>query len=180
MSPTLAMWIVTWVAIVVLFLAVGAVLREVRLLRVLITRDSGFSATAPDLRLDPGVVEGRDNIVLASDSGCPLCAAVASRLAARAVEDGARPVLLTYEEPASWPDEIRSVFNVVSDQSAWQAIAHLSPPVLMAVAGDGTVRQLGLPVDESTAEQMLDKWIPMTNWKGALHGSHVGADSAGR
>src|SRR4051812_38187025 len=113
MSPTLAMWIVTWAAIAVLFLAVGAVLREVRLLRALITRDAGFAATAPDLRLDPGVVQGRDNIVLASDSGCPLCAAVASRLAARAVAEGARPVLLTYEEPTTWPEEIRSVFTVV-------------------------------------------------------------------
>jgi len=180
MSPTLAMWIVTWVAIVVLFLAVGAVLREVRLLRILITRDAGFSSATPDLRLDPGVVEGRDNIVLASDSGCPLCAAVASRLAARAVEDGARPVLLTYEDPTTWPDEIREVFTVVSDQSAWQKIAHLSPPVLMAVAADGAVRQLGLPVDEGSAEQMLDKWTPTINWKGAPRGSHVGADTAGR
>jgi hypothetical protein len=180
MSPTVALWIVTWVAIVVLFLAVGAVLREVRLLRVLVTRDTGFSATAPDLRLDPEVVGGRDRIVLASDSGCPLCGAVASRLAARAVADGARPVLLTYEDPATWPEPIRTVFTVVSHRTAWQKIAHLAPPVLMAVAADGTVRQLGLPVDEGSAEQMLDKWMTTTNWKEPSREPDIGADTAGR
>ena len=177
MSPNVALWIVTWVAIVVLFLAVGAVLREVRLLRVLVTRDTGFAAAAPDIRLFPELVGGQDRIVLASDSGCPLCGAVASRLAARAVADGARPVLLTYEDPDTWPEPIRSAFTVVSDQTAWQKIAHLSPPVLMAVTADGTVRQLGLPVDEGSAEQMLDKFMTTTNWKEPRREPHVGADT---
>src|SRR5947207_16019677 len=100
MSPVVAFAVITWAAIVVLFLALGAVLREVRLLRGLVARNpAGFSSTKPDISLDGEFASGGPaRIVVAADSGCPLCLAVVDRLADRA--PGA--VLLTHEPSAVW------------------------------------------------------------------------------
>src|SRR5688500_734559 len=50
MSPTVAMHIVTWAAIIILFFGLAAVLREVRLLRGALLRSSdGYTSTAPDI-----------------------------------------------------------------------------------------------------------------------------------
>jgi hypothetical protein len=156
MSASAALTILSWGAILVLFLAVGALLREVRLLRALVVRDVSYSSSGPDLLLGDTVTAGQDRIVLASDTGCPLCGAVTARLAQVGAEHGIRPVLLTYERADQWPPQVRQAYDVVSDRAEWQKIAHLNPPVLMAVRADGRVVDLALPVDVGSAERQFD------------------------
>ncbi|PPK67193.1 hypothetical protein V5P93_003531 [Actinokineospora auranticolor] len=144
MSPITAFHVITWAAIVLLFLGLGAVLREVRLLRAAVARDpAGYTATRPDLVLGPRFA-GR--VVLAADSGCPLCVAVA-----RELRDG---VLLTHESPEAWD----TALQVVRDREAWRGVAHLSPPVLMLVDGTGRVSRMALPVRETQVAEILAEW----------------------
>ncbi|MFB9908568.1 hypothetical protein [Allokutzneria oryzae] len=154
MSAELAFDLITWAAIVVLFLGLAATLREVRLLRAIVLRNpDGFAAAQPDLTLGGAFADGTSRpVVAAVDSGCPLCLNVVSELAERA--PGA--TLLTHESPAVW-SEVADGLRVISDREAWRAISHLSPPVLMNVDGAGVVRRMTLPVriDE------LDSWIEL-------------------
>ncbi|WP_018680410.1 hypothetical protein [Actinokineospora enzanensis] len=156
MSPSTAFLVITWAAIILLFLGLAAVLREVRMLRAQLARDSGgFSAAAPDLLLGARFA-GR--VVLAGDSGCPLCVAVARR--------AKEAVVLTHESPEVW----ESGLDVVSDREAWRVVSHLSPPVLMLVGADGRVTRLLLPVREEQVDEALAEW-------GVRGGSRVGSDS---
>lgn len=80
MSAHWALLVLTWAAMVVLFLGLGAVLREVRLLRARV--DSGAaSGERVDITLPPAVTGGRAGLVLAVDSGCPLCIALLGAVA---------------------------------------------------------------------------------------------------
>ncbi|MFD7660045.1 hypothetical protein ACFV4N_39220 [Actinosynnema sp. NPDC059797] len=144
MNPGTAFLVVTWVAIVVLFLGLAAVLREVRLLRAAVARDpAGFSAAQPDVVLGERFA---NRVVLAADSGCPLCVAVARRLT--------DAVLLTHEPPGAWDTRL----DVVSDREAWRSVSHLAPPVLMRVDATGRVARLALPVREEQVDEVLDEW----------------------
>ncbi|GAA3464905.1 hypothetical protein GCM10018963_69180 [Saccharothrix longispora] len=143
-NPGTAFAVLTWVAILVLFLGLAAVLREVRLLRATVARDpGGFSAAQPDLVLGPRFA-GR--VVLAADSGCPLCVAVARRLT--------DAVLLTHESPDVWDTRL----DVVRDREAWRVVSHLAPPVLMLVDAAGRVARVVLPVREEQVDDVLDEW----------------------
>lgn len=160
MSPVIAFDIVTWAAIVVLFFGLAAVLREVRLLRGLVARNpDGFATAQPDLSLGERFADGNTShrgarrIVVAVDSGCPLCLAVIDRLAERAPE----ATLLTHEPAAVW-DGVASELTVVSDRESWRAVSHLSPPVLMLVDGSGLVRRMVLPVRVEEVDHVLGEW----------------------
>lgn len=180
MSPAVAFFIVTWAAIIVLFFGLAAVLREVRLLRGLVVRNSdGFATELPELSLgaqfarsdvgnrNPGngnVSDGNagnggvphssaERIVVAVDSGCPLCLAVVERLAARSAE----ATLLTHEPPAVW-DDIAGQLPIISDRESWRAVAHLSPPVLMLIDDSGSVRKMMLPVRVAEVDNVLADW----------------------
>jgi hypothetical protein len=154
MSPTLAFDIVTWAAIVGLFLGLAATLREVRLLRGLVTRNpDGFVTAPPELSLGERFAGGGGpRIVLAADSGCPLCVRAAERLAS--ARDA---VLLTHEAGAVW-EGVAGRLRVVSDREAWRAISHLSTPVLMLVDGSGVVRKMVLPVREEEVDRVVGEW----------------------
>lgn len=156
MSPQLALHIVTWVAIVVLFLGLGAVLREVRFLR---DRVGAAAATGglTSLRLPPSLTGGHRRIVVAVDSGCPLCLGVVDRLATLAEGAPTRPVLLTYEPTEQWA-AVAGRLDVVRDDQAWSTVAHLSTPILMLVDGAGVVERLVLPTHERDVNQSLESW----------------------
>ncbi|TMC04211.1 MAG: hypothetical protein E6J41_25445 [Chloroflexi bacterium] len=155
MSPTLAYDVVTWAAIVLLFLGLAATLREVRLLRGLVTRSpDGFVTAPPRLALGERFAGGGGSrIVLAADTGCPLCVSAAERLARLAPES----LLLTHEPIAAWGD-VGGRLRVVSDQETWRTISHLSTPVLMLVDGGGQVRKLVLPVREDQVDRVVGEW----------------------
>jgi len=155
MSPTAAFLIVTWAAIVLLFFGLAAVLREVRLLRGTVLRgQDGYTSAAPDIELGAEFGgDGGHRVVLAADSGCPLCLAVIDRLRYR----GVKATLLTHEQPAVWRD-IADHLTVVSDQEVWRSVSHLAPPVLMLVDRAGSVRKLVLPVREDEVDTVLDDW----------------------
>jgi len=154
MSPIIANQILIWVAIVVLFCGLAAVLREVRLLRGIVQRDGqGFTTARPEITLGPGFADGRARIVLAVDTGCPLCVAAAERLGRLA--PGA--TVLTHEDVAAW-DGLAKGLEVVSDRESWRAVSHLSSPVLMRVDGTGRVDALVLPTRVSEVDRMLTEW----------------------
>ena len=156
MSPIIAYNIVLWLAIAVLFCALAAVVREVRLLRgMVLPADKGFTATAtrPDITLGPQFADDRTKIVLAVDSGCPLCVAATERLSERA--PGA--AVLTHEDTATW-DGLARGLAVVCDRESWRAVSHLAPPVLMRVDGTGRVDKLVLPTRVSEVDEMVTEW----------------------
>ena len=155
MSPTLAYDVVTWAVIVLLFLGLAATLREVRLLRGLVTRNpDGFVTAQPELALGERFASGNGSrIVLAADSGCPLCVTAADRLAARVPQS----LLLTHEPAAAWTG-VADRLRVVSDPESWRTISHLSTPVLMLVDGSGRVRKMVLPVREDEVDRAVGEW----------------------
>ncbi|HEX8346365.1 MAG TPA: hypothetical protein VF657_16725 [Actinoplanes sp.] len=168
MSPIVALHIITWAAIILLFFGLAAVLREVRLLRGLVTRDAeGYSSSAPDLVLGEKFAGAEfPRIVLAADSGCPFCRVVVERIISRRI-----PVtLLTHEETAVWSGAGDNL-TIVSDQESWRLVSHLAPPVLMLVDTTGSVRKLILPVREEEVDTILDDWSGM-----AGKGNHRVAD----
>jgi hypothetical protein len=154
MSPIIAYHVLVWLAIVVLFCALAAVMREVRLLRGIVMRDGkGFTADRPEIILGRGFADGRTRIVLAVDSGCPLCVAATERLGRRA--PGA--TVLTHEDAAAWAG-LAAGLEVVSDRESWRAISHLASPVLMKVDGAGRVGDLVLPTRVSEVDEMVTEW----------------------
>ena len=154
MTPSTALTVLTWAAIVLLFFGLAAVLREVRLLRGQVTRTTdGFVAVPPDLVLGPRFAEGGARIVAAVDSGCPLCLTVVERLAGL----GAEATLLTHEPLVTWADLAHGL-PVISDGEAWRSVSHLSPPVLMLLDGTGRVRRMLLPVRAAEVDTTLAEW----------------------
>jgi len=155
MTPSTALTLLTWAAIILLFFGLAAVLREVRLLRGMVTRATdGFVAAPPDLALGPQFA-GR--IVAAVDSGCPLCLTVVERLAGL----GAEATLLTHEPLTTWA-ELAHGLPVISDGEAWRSVSHLSPPVLMLLDGTGRVRRMLLPVRAAEVDTALAGWAGPT------------------
>lgn len=104
MSAVAARTIVQWAALVLLYLALAAVLREVRLLRGQVSRLQAALATGltrteptgvsggsgPGLRLE-AVAPGITAIVLVATSTCPLCRLVLERLDTLVPETGPGP-----------------------------------------------------------------------------------------
>lgn len=155
MSPSTAFVVLTWAAIILLALGLAAVLREVRLLRATVLGDAdGFQAAPPDIELGPRFAHGTGwRVVLAGDSGCPLCRQVADRLAT--VVPGS--TLLTHESADTW-QAVADRLDVVSDEESWRQISHLSPPVLMLVDGTARVRRLSLPTRVEDVGILLSGW----------------------
>lgn len=180
MSALTALSIVQWVALVVLYLALAAVLGEVRMLRAQVSRlQAGLSAglggdDAPGFASNPAgrlgvrletVAPGRPAIVLAATSSCPLCRLLLEHLDTRRADpeqsDLEQPeretVLLTHEDAQAWGAQPRRL-RVVRDDAAWSQIAHLEPPLLLRLDPDGTVADLVLPVSESDVDSALRAW----------------------
>jgi hypothetical protein len=154
-STTVSLWVLTWVAIAVLWFGLAAVLREVRLLRALAAGDAaGFASGRPDVALGPRFATGgAPRLVVAADTGCGLCVAVVDRLARRVAD----ATVLTHEPAAAWAGRADGL-TVVSDPEAWRAVSHLSPPVLMRVDGAGRVDRMLLPVRVGQVDAVLAEW----------------------
>ncbi|MCK2238375.1 MULTISPECIES: hypothetical protein [unclassified Crossiella] len=152
MDPVLALLILAWAAITLLYLGLAAVLREVRLLRRGLTAGQATGLGGTDLRLPESVTAklAGPRTVLVADSGCPLCQFTATELARHAD----RPVLLTYEDRAAWPELPGSV-ELITDRDAWQGLAHLNPPMLLSVAADGRIDSLVLPTSAADVLRAL-------------------------
>ncbi|MDO5628427.1 MAG: hypothetical protein Q4G43_08915 [Mobilicoccus sp.] len=163
MDPALAVQVLQWVAIIVLYCGLAACLRETRLLRAQVSRlQVGLAATGealPDRHesLPARVVAGREGVVVVADTTCPSCASVLERLDdLRAALD--LPVtVLTWEDPEAW-GPLTDRFRIVRDEDAWSALAHLTPPILLRVAADGRILALHLPVTTSDVDATLTSW----------------------
>ncbi len=162
MSPWLAVTIVTWVAMLVLYLGLAATLRQVRLLSAELTslRAGGDTRAARvDLRLPalaaPDGTAAR--LVVAADTGCPACHVTVEKLAALAPGLAVPPLLLTYESPQVW-HELAGPLEVRQDTESWRALRHLAPPVLMSVDASGRVLDLALPTSPEDVPRTLSAW----------------------
>jgi len=154
-----ALFVVTWAAIVLLYLGLAAVLRELRLLRQRVAEEtaSGTQFKESAIRLPAELTAGRPRVVVAAESGCPLCRVVLHELGVAATAWAVRPILLTYEPATQWSD-VSAGFDLVRDDRAWSAIAHLSPPALMLVDANGLVKRIKLPANEQDVRTTLDAW----------------------
>lgn len=157
MDKTLALFIITWAVMVLLYLGLARVLFEVNGLRRRVDRlaAQSFTSTASHpIVLSDDVFAGVD-VILVAESSCPRCWAVLEYL----VEHGSahQLALLTYEEPTAWSpwsDRIR----IIRSASDWASMAHLSPPVLLRLDRGGAVADIALPVGESDLKKTLDLW----------------------
>lgn len=169
MSATLSLVILSWIAIVILHLALAAVLREVRMLRRRLDERTATAAPPAELELPASFVEciaapGGERTVLVADASCPLCRHAAAALAEMATP-ASRPVLLTYEPLEKW-SSLPVTVELVQDRDAWSALAHLSPPVVLTFGADGTVGSLHLPSSEREVAAALAVTAPRLSSKG--------------
>ncbi len=160
MSPTAAFAVITWVALVILYFGLAAVLREVRQLRSELTTlkvgapaITAVDVTWPALAADPG----QTAVVLVGDSACPPCLEAAAELGRLAPRLPARPKLLTYESPATWQSTADRL-AIVQDRDAWANLAHLTPPLLLLVDAHGHIRELALLADGRGVRRTLGSW----------------------
>jgi hypothetical protein len=152
-----ALLVLTWAAIIILFLGLGAVLREVRLLRAQVDA-AAASGERIDIELPRSVAGDQGGLVLAVDSGCPLCIAVVQQVGSAMPGPGrGTAVLLTFEPEEQW-NGLNGGLPVVRDDRAWSAIAHLSTPILLQVDGQGQVQRLHLPANERDVTPVLQSW----------------------
>jgi hypothetical protein len=157
-QPTTALWIITWAAILLLFLAIGAVFREVRMVREQLAQN-GYQSELPDIQLDPGLTGGTAGVVIAATPACPLCMQV-TYAASELVDAGiGRPTLLTYESLSEWPTTIVERLRTERSVDEWRKVAHLTPPALLKVAADGVVVDIVLPINQVHAEATLREWL---------------------
>lgn len=159
MDPLLALLIISWIAIVVLYLGLAAVLREVRMLRRQVSElGLGLDDTPTDdvVRMPPHVAPGR-SLVLASDSTCPLCRLLLATLARVQGRIAVPVTVLGYQDPQEWQD-FPAGMRYVRDDEAWRQIAHLSPPVLMLITEDGTAQEVTMPSSEAEMTGLLHLW----------------------
>jgi hypothetical protein len=158
MDRTLALFIITWSVMLLLYLGLARVLYDLHGLRRRVERLSAQSAPAASslpLELPTGTFGGVD-VLLAVESSCPRCWMVAEWIIENASTRQA--ALLTYEDPTVWSpfsDRIR----IIQSESAWASITHLSPPVLLRLDPAGSaVTDIFLPVGESDLRTTLDLW----------------------
>jgi hypothetical protein len=162
MSPWLALAVVTWAALLVLYLGFAATMRQVRLLRAELTslRAGGHArAVGVDLRL-PALADARaprTRLVVAADTGCPACHLTVGALRDLAPRLRTTPILLTYESPDVWRSAAEGL-DVRRDPDSWRLLAHLSPPVLMTVDAMGQVADVVLPTHRDDVTRALDAW----------------------
>jgi hypothetical protein len=161
MSPWTAVAILTWVALLLLYLGLAATLRKVNALTAeLAALRAGGDARAAGVQLRlPGLAEagapGR-RLVLAADSVCPACHVAVAALDELAPRLGSAPLLLTYEAPEVWQSATH--LQVRHDPESWRLLASLSPPVLMAVDAGGQVTELSLPTIPEDIVRTLAGW----------------------
>jgi hypothetical protein len=160
MSPSTAVTVITWGAMVVLYLGLAATLHRVRTLSAELAalRTGGHvKATGVDLRLP--ALAGR--LVVAADTGCPACRMAVETLAALAPELSRVPTLLTYEPPEAWlagMPEAAGRLEIRQDPESWRVLAHLMPPLLLSVDADGRVTELALPSAPDDLPRILAAW----------------------
>jgi hypothetical protein len=156
----MALFIVTWGVMLLLYLGLARVLFEIHGLRRRVDRlmarsRSSESTDAYPIDLPSEASAGID-ILLVAESSCPRCWAVLECL----IERGSahRLGLLTYEEPSVWSpfsDRIR----IIQSETGWASVAHLSPPALLRLdRARGEVSDIALPVGESDLKAKLDLW----------------------
>lgn len=158
MDRTIALFIVTWGVMLLLYLGLARVLFETHGLRHRVDRltaKSSASTASYPIDLSNDVFAGID-ILLVAESSCPRCWTVLECL----IKHGSahQVALLTYEEPTVWTPYTNRI-RIIRSAADWGAMAHVSPPVLLRLSRDGrSVLDLALPVDESDLKATLDLW----------------------
>jgi hypothetical protein len=142
-------------AVVLLWLGLVRLAYEVRQLRRLVLdKEPGVPEEA--LRLPAEEVRFLGRPVLAVSSSCDSCWVALAE--ARAHAD-ATPglVVLTYQDPEVFASAAGDL-PVVRSRTAWRAVAHLSPPVLLRVEPDGRVAEVSLPAGAGDVTEALSRW----------------------
>ncbi len=158
MDRTIALFIVTWGVMLLLYLGLARVLFELRGLRSRVDHlTARSSASSPSYPIDlPSHAFAGVDILLVAESSCARCWAVLECLIKR---DSAHELgLLTYEDPAVW-SPFSDRIQIIQSETSWASMNHLSLPVLLRLdRARGTVSDIALPVGESDLKATLDRW----------------------
>lgn len=150
MDLTIAFGVVVSVAVVLVWLAFVRLSFEVRSLRGQL--DELRRRSEDHIQL-PADWSGAGT-VLAVDSTCAACWAAVEEAS---TVDGPKPVLLVHEPVDSF-SAVAEKFTIREDPAAWGAISHLSTPILLRVAADGSVGDLTLPTRTGDVRDALHRW----------------------
>ncbi|HZM76294.1 MAG TPA: hypothetical protein VFC19_11235 [Candidatus Limnocylindrales bacterium] len=162
MSPWIAAAVITWIAIIVLYLGLAATLHRVRMLSAelaALRAGGNVRASGVDLRLPAlAAPEGSaPRLVVAADTGCPACHMAVDALAAVAPRLSRPPTLLTYEPPELWREAVGRL-DIRQDPESWRVLGHLMPPLLLSVDAQGRVIDLALPSTPDDIPRTLATW----------------------
>ncbi|TMR95454.1 hypothetical protein [Nonomuraea basaltis] len=157
MSLTTALWIVTWAALILLYLALLRVFHELRTLRAELASSRLNTAGQQPIDL-PGWQEPEARVVLAVDSTCPACWATVEETTP--LSGATKIILLTHEPAATWA-AVQDKFDVREDTAAWTALAHLSAPIVLLVGPSGRVEEVVLPAKQGDAQEAILRWTAM-------------------
>ena len=163
MSPWVALAVITWLAMAVLYLGLAATLHRVRMLSAELAalragghvRASGVDLRLPALAAPQG---SAPRLVVAADTGCPACHMTVAKVAALAPELSQAPILLTYEPPDVWQEDAGGLLDIKQDPDSWRVLAHLAPPLLLSVDAEGRVTSLALPSTPDDIPRTLAAW----------------------
>lgn len=170
MPPYLGLFVVTWVALALLYLGLARVLQELYVLRARVAslstssaRTGGASQLQFDLAL-PSELAAASSVVVAAESSCSTCWKVLTAVAAHPAPS--KPLLLTYEDERVW-EPVADDFTVIRSHSGWSSISHLTPPVLVKLGPQGRPEQIVLPVSAAEVTSTLDSWAGQKEAKGS-------------
>jgi hypothetical protein len=155
MSLTIAFGIVTWVALILLYLALVRVFYELRSTREQLAAALRTSGGQDRIQFPPDWRTTDPSIVLAVDSTCEACWAAIEE-AANTTET-ARPTLLTHEPAERWAS-VDEKFTIREDTAAWAAVAHLSSPIMLRLDPNGSVDELVLPTRPGDVRDAILRW----------------------
>lgn len=157
MSVSAAVDVVTWAALLLLYLGMARLWVEVRSIRRAIQFPlalAGEQTSQHSAFLPAAVNQPTPTIVAVVDSDCSSCWDVAF-LMDQLVPAG-RGYLLSYESASTWA--VRGVrTEAIVDEDAWTSFVPLSTPILVLTNGE-QINRIHPPVDTEDARKTLLQW----------------------
>ena len=151
MSPTQFAFVVTWLFLGLLYLALARVLVDLRSMR-LVAKDRSAPQVEP--YLPPVFSEGDTLIALVVDTSCPFCDEILELATAELEPAGA--AVLTFEDEARWTSRVP--FPVVVDRESWASFAPLSAPIFARVDPIRGGLDVYAPLRLDDASRCLRSW----------------------
>lgn len=154
MSVATGLFVITWAAMIALYLCMVWLQRELIATKARLTRierRDSVEALMSEIRLPA------QGIAIWVNASCSSCHATMKALLAAKVSE---PLWLvaTEDEAPEWRDEAGAAVTVLTDASLWEAVTAWTPPILARVSPGGTVEDVVLPVTPEHVNIALQRW----------------------